>query len=398
MRCSQKGGATCRVDGKSGAGWAARVAWLPSPRGGDAVRRLYPFTAAAVAPNYQGLWWKSPAGSESGWGINFAHQGDIIFATWFTYDLAGKPWWLIAELHEGAAGSFSGPVSTVAGPAYDANPFDSKLVTESPAGTMTATFSDAKNGSITYTVNGVTQTKAIAPQEFGPLPTCAWGAEANLAAATNYTDLWWNPAEAGWGINLTHQGDIVFATWFTYDGEGKPWWLIAELHKSGAGVYTGGVSTVTGPPFSAVPFDPSQVQEASAGTATLSFAHGNSATLAYTVAGASQSKAIERQVFRAPGTVCQAAGGAAGTAEGRWRGTTAGGKVDRHRRARGRVLLPRLLERISRPASPAPSTGRARPRTGPSRRATATTSSIAPCSAGLDEDRRHLRAARRRCS
>src|SRR6185312_17220634 len=33
---------------------------------------------AAAAPNYQGLWWASPAGSESGWGINFAHQGDII--------------------------------------------------------------------------------------------------------------------------------------------------------------------------------------------------------------------------------------------------------------------------------------------------------------------------------
>jgi hypothetical protein len=42
-------------------------------------------TSTSVPPvNYQGLWWKSPAGSESGWGINFAHQGDVIFATWFT--------------------------------------------------------------------------------------------------------------------------------------------------------------------------------------------------------------------------------------------------------------------------------------------------------------------------
>ncbi len=40
--------------------------------------------------------------AESGWGINFAHQGDIVFATWFTYDTAGKPWWLIAELHKTA--------------------------------------------------------------------------------------------------------------------------------------------------------------------------------------------------------------------------------------------------------------------------------------------------------
>ncbi|HET7260338.1 MAG TPA: S8 family peptidase, partial [Casimicrobiaceae bacterium] len=44
--------------------------------------------------NYQGLWWASPAGSESGWGLNVAHQGNVIFATWFTYDASGKALWL----------------------------------------------------------------------------------------------------------------------------------------------------------------------------------------------------------------------------------------------------------------------------------------------------------------
>ena len=68
--------------------------WLAAPFGAG--------PALAAAANYQGLWWNPPA--ESGWGINFAHQGDIIFATWFTYDAAGKPWWLIAELHKTAAG------------------------------------------------------------------------------------------------------------------------------------------------------------------------------------------------------------------------------------------------------------------------------------------------------
>ncbi|MGE5089613.1 MAG: hypothetical protein ACM3QY_10845, partial [Candidatus Levyibacteriota bacterium] len=48
----------------------------------------------SAAANYEGLWWAAPAGSESGWGINFAHQGDVIFATWFTYDATGKAWWL----------------------------------------------------------------------------------------------------------------------------------------------------------------------------------------------------------------------------------------------------------------------------------------------------------------
>ena len=53
--------------------------------------------------NYQGLFWNAPAGSESGWGINFAHQGDVIFATWFTYDATGKALWLSMTANKTAA-------------------------------------------------------------------------------------------------------------------------------------------------------------------------------------------------------------------------------------------------------------------------------------------------------
>src|SRR5215471_9867997 len=49
----------------------------------------------SIVHNYTGLWWADPAGSESGWGINFAHQGDTIFATWFTYDSTGAGMWLV---------------------------------------------------------------------------------------------------------------------------------------------------------------------------------------------------------------------------------------------------------------------------------------------------------------
>ncbi|HEX7327114.1 MAG TPA: S8 family peptidase, partial [Casimicrobiaceae bacterium] len=57
---------------------------------GAAVRKA----SAPPPPNYQGLWWASPATSESGWGLNVAHQGNLIFATWFTYDTSGKALWL----------------------------------------------------------------------------------------------------------------------------------------------------------------------------------------------------------------------------------------------------------------------------------------------------------------
>src|SRR5450755_2351287 len=72
-------------------------------------------TGGGVA-NYEGLWWKSPAGSESGWGINLAHQSDIIFATWFTYDLSGKAWWLSMTAVRAADGSFAGTLYETHGP------------------------------------------------------------------------------------------------------------------------------------------------------------------------------------------------------------------------------------------------------------------------------------------
>jgi len=60
-----------------------------------------------------------------------------------------------------------------------------------------------------------------------------------------------------------------------------------------------------GPPFNAVPFDPADVAATPVGTATFTFYDGNNASFAYVVNGVSQIKAITRQVFRSPGTMCQ---------------------------------------------------------------------------------------------
>jgi hypothetical protein len=273
--------------------------------------------AGAVAvggTSYQGLWWNAPAGSESGWGINFAHQGDVIFATWFTYDLTGKGLWLSMTAARTAEGVYSGVIFQTHGPAFSAMPFSPAAVTATAVGTGTLTFSNAGNGTFAYVVYGIAQTKAITRQVFGPLPTCTFGAQPNLALATNYQDLWWAaPAgvESGWGVNFTHQGDIIFATWFTYDVDGTPLWLVATTSKSGPGVYTGTLFRTTGPAFNAVPFLPANVGLTPVGSLTITFVHGNSANFAYTVAlngpasAVTQSKAIVRQVFQAPGTVCQ---------------------------------------------------------------------------------------------
>jgi hypothetical protein len=281
---------------------SAQLAQMASVAGGGDDHVVIPYNGSP-ATNYGGLWWNAPAGSEAGWGINFAHQGDVIFATWLTYDSTGTAWWLSMTAPKTVDGTYTGTIYQTNGPAFSAAPFDPHNVTATPVGSGTLAFRDGNNATFNYTVNSVTQTKMITREVFGPLPTCVFGAQPNLAAATNYQDLWWNPAESGWGINLTQQGSTIFATWFTYNQNGKPLWLSVTAEPEG-GSYAGVLYQTSGPAYSAVPFDPANVVLMPVGSATLTFADGNNATFAYTAFDISQSKTITREVFQSPGTVC----------------------------------------------------------------------------------------------
>jgi len=294
-------------------GWGARVSadgltlaignnWFVS----------YEFTrvgaAASTAPvtNYQGMW-VVPKLAESGWGINFTHQGDLIFATWFTYDAGGKPWWLTMTAQQQADGSYAGAIDRTTGPPFGTVPFDSSRVTHLTVGTGRLTFTDATNATFAYNVNAISQTKALTRfQVAEPVPMCEFDSTLAPSDALNYQDMWVAPnlAEAGWGINLTHQGDLIFATWFTYDANGDPLWVSGTLTKSTRGVYSGALYATIGPPFDSTPFDPSRVSYSTVGTAKVTFTDGANGTLAYTLRGISQTKALTRFVFRGRGTVC----------------------------------------------------------------------------------------------
>ena len=115
-------------------------------------------------------------------------------------------------------------------------------------------------------------------------------------------------SEPGWGVNVTHQGNTIFASWFTYGLDGAPLWLSATLVKAGANAYAGALIRTAGPAFNAVPFNPNAVTRRK-GAATITFANGNAGSFAYEVSDRTkfvrQTKAITRQVFRPPGTACQ---------------------------------------------------------------------------------------------
>jgi len=266
---------------------------------------------AAGSPNYQGLWWAAPAGAESGWGIDLAHQGDVIFATWFTYDVTGKGLWLAMVANKDLTGAYTGALLQSTGPPFNAVPFQPLQVHSVAVGNGALTFDEAGNGTFAYTLQGVSQTTSIVRQAFGPLPTCTFGLESDLRVAYNYQDLWWaSPAgsESGWGLSLAHEGDVIFGTWFTYDVDGTPMWLAFTATKTAGTTtptYRGALYRTTGPSFAAVPFDPSQVVATAVGIASITFSDGNAGVFSYSVNDVTGSKPITRQIFVTPGTICQ---------------------------------------------------------------------------------------------
>src|SRR5258708_5956235 len=94
--------------------------------------------------------------------------------------------------------------------------------------------------------------------------------DPTFAPFANFTDLWWDPSESGWGINLIqHPNNIIFAVWYTYGADHKMYWLhMSSGRWTSAGTYTGELYETSGPPANG-PFDPNRVQRTVVGSATL---------------------------------------------------------------------------------------------------------------------------------
>lgn len=119
------------------------------------------------------------------------------------------------------------------------------------------------------------------------------------AANIDYSDLWWNANESGWGLNIVqHASRNIFAVWFTYGPGGKPaWYVIPGGTWTSATTFTAPMYSTSGPAASEATFDQSRVKTTLVGTATLTFSDASNATFAYTVNGVSGTKSITRQPY-----------------------------------------------------------------------------------------------------
>ena len=246
---------------------------------------------AANAPAaLSGVWWNK---DESGWGINFTQRKNVVFAAWYTYDSAGAAKWYVAPncpLSGGSGPNTGGCSSTlyeVTNPTFFGafNPAASPPVV---AGSMQLSFQTTDAAVLTYTVGAQTRVVSIIRQVF---------ATGTTPPIVDYTDLWWNTAESGWGLAVTQQYMVMFLAWYIYDTSGKPVWYVSTCAVTSAqNGCTGPLFRTTGPPLGPT-FNPALVHAAAVGTASLLFSNANNGTLSYTVNGFTSSKLVTRQIF-----------------------------------------------------------------------------------------------------
>lgn len=237
-----------------------------------------------------GLWWNP---SESGWGVNLTQRGNIVFGVWFTYDSAGNPRWYVAPHCELPSTVLAGASCTetlykAEGGAVIGKPFDPKAVSISPAGRITLDFQSGDAGRFSYILDGVVRTTALSRQPFG----------SGAIAGRDFTDLWWNSSESGWGLSITQQGSVLFLAWFVYDESGKPKWYVASNCALLATIdgCNGTLYEAKGPPFGAQ-FESSLVTVTVVGNISVKFLDANNGEFSYTIEGVSGQKRISRQLF-----------------------------------------------------------------------------------------------------
>src|ERR1700674_1392109 len=66
------------------------------------------------------------------------------------------------------------------------------------------------------------------------------------AAATDYTDIWYNPNESGWGVNVVQSDTFMFLTFFIYGADSKPTWFTGQVTLDASTNFNGTLFATTG--------------------------------------------------------------------------------------------------------------------------------------------------------
>lgn len=120
------------------------------------------------------------------------------------------------------------------------------------------------------------------------------------------TGMWYDPANPGWGLSVTEQGETLFVALFVYDANHKPAWYVASnvadsgvhLDPIGSEVFTGALYRTTGPWLGNATFDANAVTVTQVGHLSLARGVDPGTLLAtYTLDALSISTSVQPQVW-----------------------------------------------------------------------------------------------------
>ncbi len=116
--------------------------------------------------------------------------------------------------------------------------------------------------------------------------------------STDNSDLWWNPSESGWGLQMIQRADIIFVTLYVYNTSGQPVWYAASLNFNATSTWSGDLMVANGPWFGKQPFDQTAVGTTRVGSLTFTPTSVSTGTLSYSINGVSVNENIQRMTLR----------------------------------------------------------------------------------------------------
>ncbi len=156
------GTATIAYNGKD----KATVAYTINGMSGSKSIQRQLYGPADERPKLQvhDLWWGGI--EQNGWGINIAQQERTLFSVWYTYDQNGKTIWYVMPGGNWNGNTYWGPLYRTTSSAWLGTAYDTSLFKVQNAGKMSLTFTDVNQAEMTYTLDGMTQTKKIVRQPY----------------------------------------------------------------------------------------------------------------------------------------------------------------------------------------------------------------------------------------
>ena len=128
--------------------------------------------------------------------------------------------------------------------------------------------------------------------------TCAMSPVSASSFSVDNSDLWGNPAENGWGLQIIQRADVIFVTLYLYNPNGTPIWYAAILNPNTGNNWTGDLMQTAGPWYGTQPFNPAAVTVSRVGSMTFTPTSVKSAVLSYSINGVANTKNIERMTIR----------------------------------------------------------------------------------------------------